>query len=305
MPNLFRTLTVALLTGWVLPFAAAAQPSDFETLRIAEGVYQFRFRIHYSFFVVTPAGVVAFDPISTEAAAHYAREIQRVAPGRPLAAIVYTHDHWDHATGANVLRGAFDRWVPIIAHENTYGPIAESERAGLIGPDLTFRDRMTLGFGGRPIELHYLGKNHGDSMLVAYVPDVKVINAVDLVSKDAVGFRDIDSYIFPDYFDSLQRLQGFDYDAVVFGHYWPAGCRDCTKDVVPATPGDRGTIARQIRYYDDLRRAVTDAIERRLTEDEAAAQVRLPAYEAWGGYHVWIEGNVRAIHRWLSASAPR
>ncbi|MBI4420306.1 MAG: MBL fold metallo-hydrolase, partial [Gemmatimonadetes bacterium] len=98
--------------------SAFAQAPPFETTRIAEGAYQFRWQGHNGFFVVTDAGVVAVDPISTEAAATYAAEIKRVAPGKPLLAVVYSHDHADHATGAAVLRRAMgNERAPIFAHE--------------------------------------------------------------------------------------------------------------------------------------------------------------------------------------------
>ena len=73
----------------------------------ARNIYRFRYQAHNALFVVTEDGVVAFDPISTTAAAHYADEIKRVAPGQSLAAIVYSHHHADHVTGARVLQQAF------------------------------------------------------------------------------------------------------------------------------------------------------------------------------------------------------
>jgi glyoxylase-like metal-dependent hydrolase (beta-lactamase superfamily II) len=89
-----RHLALAALVA-AGPLAAqqpAAQPR-FETTQIADGVHQFRWMGHNAFFVVTDAGVVAVDPISLEAAATYATEIKRVAPGKPLRAIVYSHHH--------------------------------------------------------------------------------------------------------------------------------------------------------------------------------------------------------------------
>ena len=83
-----------------------AGQADFETTRVAEGVYQFRWQAHNGFFVVTPTGVLAVDPISMEAAAQYAEEIKRVAPNAPLRAIVYSHEDADHATGAPALMSA-------------------------------------------------------------------------------------------------------------------------------------------------------------------------------------------------------
>ena len=102
---------------------------DFESTEVAEGIYRFRFNAHNGMFVTTDAGVVAFDPISTTAAAHFADEIRRLVPNAQLAAIVYSHRDADHATGAQVLREAFGAAVPIYAHENAMQPLRETDPA--------------------------------------------------------------------------------------------------------------------------------------------------------------------------------
>lgn len=266
--------------------ALVAQAPEFETTRIADGVYQFRFRGHNGFFVVTDGGVVAVDPIAGEAARPYAAEIKRVAPDGPLRAIVYSHDHADHASGAGVLREAMGSDAPIIAHAKAAAPIRERNSADQPAPDLTFNDKLMLHFGGRTVELHHLGANHSDNSLVVLVPDVKVAFAVDFVSHDRVGYRELGSHHFPAFFESLERLQALDFERIVFGH-GPAG--------------DKASIARQVQYYSDLRRAVERAVEQGWTEDQAAERIELPAYGSWGGYGDWFALNVRGMYRWVAA----
>ena len=272
----------------VAPMALPAQAPQFETTRMAEGVYQFRWQSHNGFFVVTPQGVVAFDPISAQAAAQYAAEIKRVAPNQPLLAVVYSHDHADHATGANGLRRAMgNERAPIIAHELAYAKVKAAGSADLPPPEVAFRDTLMLRYGGRAIELHYLGKNHSDNMLVAYLPAERIAFAVDFVSNDRVGYRDLPDYHFPDFFTSLERLQQLDYQTIVFGH---------------GPPGDRASVERQIRYYTDLRTAVERAGSQGWSEDRAAQEVKLPAYERWGSYAEWFPMNVRAVYRWAATN---
>ena len=111
--------------------------ASYETTRIAEGVYQFRWQAHNGFFVVTPAGVLAVDPISMEAAAQYAPEIKKVAPDAPLRAIVYSHEDADHATGAAALMSAMGASVPIIAQRNAVPNLAWAASPDLPVPTLT------------------------------------------------------------------------------------------------------------------------------------------------------------------------
>ncbi len=270
----------------LVPTALAAQQPQFETTRIADGVYQFRWQSHNSFFVVTNEGVVVVDPISEPAARALAGEIRRVAPDPPLVAIAYSHDHADHATGANALRQAMNAPAArIIAHANALPKIAAANAPALPPPDATFPDSLSIQSGGRTISFHYLGRSHSDNMIVTLVPDVRVAFAVDFVANDRVGYQELPDYHFPEFFDSLRRLLDLPFDTIVFGH---------------GPPGDRASIQRQIRYYDDLRNAVAEAVRNGWSEDRAANEIRLPAYAGWGQYGAWFPMNVRAIHRWLS-----
>lgn len=283
----YRGILCSALFATAMP--AAAQTPEYETTNVADGVYQFRWRSHNGFLVATPAGFVVVDPIATDAAARFAEEIRRLAPSQPLVAVVYSHDHADHATGAGVLRSALGApEAPIIAHVNAVPKVRAAADENLPVPDSTFTDRLALEPGGRRIELHYVGPSHSDNMIVAYVPDARVAFAVDFVSNDRVGYRDLPDYHFPEFFDSLDRLLAIPFETIVFGH---------------GPPGDRAAVERQVAYYRDLRAAVEDAVRRGLTEDQAAEQVRLPQYASWGGYDDWFPLNVRAIHRWLSGGA--
>ena len=275
----------SLSISLMLATALSAQAPSFETTRIADGVYQFRWQTHNSFFVTSPEGVVVVDPISTDAARQLSREIRRVAPNVPLRAIVYSHSDADHATGAGVLRAEFGEQVPIVAHANAVDDIEATGSDDLPVPDITFHQRGAVSFGGRTLELHYLGNSHSDNMIVALLPDERVAFAVDFVSNDRVGFRDLPGWHFPDFFAALERLRGLGFETIVFGH---------------GPPGDRASIDRQVQYYTDLRRAVTEAVEAGLSEDEAAARVTLPDYSGWGRYDDWLELNVRGVYRWMA-----
>lgn len=285
---LMRAMVSTLLLTVMTVCTVAAQQPLFETTRIGEGVYQFRYQGHNAFFVATADGVVAVDPISPEAAGPLAEAIQREAPGQPLRAIVYSHHHADHAGGAQVLRQAFSAAVPIIAHEAARARLVEAANPDVPPPTVTFSEQMTLHFGGRTLELHHLGRNHSDNSVVALLPDDRIAFAVDFVSHDRVGYRELPDYYFPDFFESLRRLRDLPFDTIVFGH-GPAG--------------DKSSIERQIAYYEALRAAVEEAVRAGQTEDEAAASVQLPDFSHWGRYDEWFAMNVRAVYRWVAGQA--
>jgi glyoxylase-like metal-dependent hydrolase (beta-lactamase superfamily II) len=265
----------------------AAAPPRYETTEVAEGVYQFRFVGHNALFVVTDAGVVAFDPISVEAAAVYAEEIAARAPGVALAAIVYSHRDADHATGANVLREAFGAEVPIYGHENSVAPLVAAADPNLPPPDRTFGDRLSLADGA--VELHYLGRSHSDDMAVALLPEHQIAFAVDFVAADRFGYQDLSSFYFPDMHDAIAGLLELPFQTIVFGH---------------GPQGDRATIERQLQYYRDLDALVRAAVDAGLSEDETAARVLLEDYRDWARYDDWREMNVRGMYRKISTGTP-
>ena len=286
---MIRTIrTLFPMAALVLLPLACAPPTDEphpQTSPVADGVYQFNAGTHNAFFVDTDGGVVAFDPISTEAAVGLANAIRAEAPDKALAAIVYSHSDADHATGAPVLQQEFGGGVPVIAQENAFPIITERGDPDLPPPDLTFADGLTLRFGGRAIELRYLGPSHSDNMLVAFVPDERVLFAVDFVSNDRVGYQDLPGWHFDDLYVALDRLMEIPFEIVVFGH---------------GAVGDRGTIERQLAYYADLRDAVQEALDQGLSEEEAMDRVRLDDYAHWGQYEAWFPLNVGAVYRWLA-----
>lgn len=281
-----RLPMLALLTlACAVPDDEADPDASSRVSQVADGVYQFNAGSHNAFFVDTDGGVVAFDPISSEVAVDLGAAIRGTTPDKPLAAIVYSHSDADHATGAPLLQEAFDGDAPIIAQENALPILLERGDPNLPPPDLTFADELTLRFGGRPIELHYLGPSHTDNLLVGLVPDAGVLFAVDFVSNDRVGYRDLPGWHFDDLYVALDRLMEIPFETVVFGH---------------GEVGDRSTIERQLGYYADLRDAVQAAVDGGLTEEEAMEQVRLDDYAHWGQYDEWFPMNVGAVYRWLA-----
>jgi len=290
---LIRLVSYTLLGAALISTAIAAtsqQPDDdVEWYSIADNVYQMRYEHHYTMFVVTRAGVVAFDPISNEAAEHYVHAIKTAAPGKPLAAIIYSHRHTDHATGANVLRREFGSKVPIIAHERTLAYLKELGDKDIPLPTRTIDDKgKTLRYGNTDIELHYLGYGHTDTMLVARLPRQRLVYVVDFASRDSVGWREMPGWPLDELVAMQRRLLDLDFDKVAFGHG-------------RAGPGDRETIKRQTVYYESLLTEARAAIKAGLSEDDTVVRAvhNLPQYRGWGNYEKWFKLNIRGAYRWV------
>lgn len=194
------------------------------------------FTRRYRFFdqqigaILTEVGPVVVDTRSTP---DQAREILADLghlTHLPVAAVIDTHHHFDHAFGNAVFRPA-----PIWGHlrcaerirATTAAEIAElaaeepSIAAGLAEvvldpPDRTFVDAATIGLGGRTVELRHLGRGHTDDDIVAIVPDAAVLFAGDLLENGAPPYFGDG---FPlDWPATLRALRALVTGAVVPGH---------------------------------------------------------------------------------------
>jgi glyoxylase-like metal-dependent hydrolase (beta-lactamase superfamily II) len=122
--GVFPVLFTALLLTSVVPVGAQAQaqapaapaaprgPAR-EITRVAPDLYRARNGNWYTIFLVTPAGIVLGDPINLE----FARWLRSQLDERfktPVRYVVYSHSHYDHASGGEV----FADTATFVAHEN-------------------------------------------------------------------------------------------------------------------------------------------------------------------------------------------
>ena len=152
--------------------------------------------------ILTEDGPLIVDTRSTHA---HGREILadlRELTTLPVAAVVNTHHHWDHAFGNSAFRPA-QIWGHVRCAQRLRER-GEQMRAKVIGdypelagdlravafdpPDRTFEDAALLEIGGRRIELRHLGRGHTDNDIVAIVPDAAVLFAGDLLENDATPY---------------------------------------------------------------------------------------------------------------------
>lgn len=249
-----------------------------EITNIAGEVYRFRNNFHYSVFAVTPAGVIATDPINADAAKWLKDEIQKRF-NQPIRYVIYSHDHWDHISGGEV----FADTAIIVAHENAKVQIAGERRATAM-PQVTFNEKMHIELGGTLVELTYVGKNHSNNSIVMRFPRERIVFAVDFIPVKQLAWREfLDGYM-PDWVESLRRVEAMDFDILAPGH----GALGTKADVVAFR-----------EYLTDLYTGVLDGVRAGKSVETLKAELTLEKYKSWGNYEQWrplnIEGMVRLI----------
>jgi len=193
------------------PPAAAPSPAPaaplFATTKVegTDNVYVFRYQNHQSMFVVTPAGVIATDPISygrPQAATTYLDEIGKVTKA-PIKYLVYSHHHYDHIAGGKPFK---DAGATIVAHRRAKERLAALKAPDVVVPDEIVDQKRTIKLGGTTVDLVYTGRNHSDSSLVMFLPKEKIIFAVDFNALGAVPSRLAVNDSYPvEWEDSLKR----------------------------------------------------------------------------------------------------
>ena len=115
MSNITRTW---VFTAYIAPLALAAtafaQDEPRRTItEIADGVYRATNNNHGTVFMVTDEGVVLGDPINPDFSAWLRGELDSRF-GVPVRYVVYSHHHWDHASGG----GVFADTAQFVGHAN-------------------------------------------------------------------------------------------------------------------------------------------------------------------------------------------
>lgn len=275
-------LFVVSLVSFAVPTVHAQTPQpQYATTKVTDNVYVFRMLGHQAMFVVTPEGVIATDPVgfvNKKAAETYLAEIRKITSA-PVKYVVYSHHHYDHIAGGKPFK---DAGATFIAHRNAHSHLAALRNPEIVLPDQVVDERNTIQLGGTQVDLVYAGRNHSDNSLVVHLPKEKIIFTVDWIPIQGILFRDLPDGFLPDWFEGLDRVLAMDWDRMIPGHPGPGG-RLGTKDDVRALK----------TYMTEVSDAAKQlAAEGKCLNDEAMRAVKLPKYEGWGGYNVYLFGNV-------------
>lgn len=267
--------------------AASPAPPLFATTKVegTENVYIFRYQNHQSMFVVTPAGVIATDPISygrPQAAEAYIAEIKRITSA-PIRYLIYSHQHFDHAMGGRPFKEA---GAVIVAHRRAKERLDTMKNPAVPSPDEVVDDKRVIELGGTVLELHHPGRNHSDSSLVMFLPKERIIFAVDWNQLGTVPSRLSVNDSYPnEWEESIKKTLALAWDRQIPGHPGPGGRQI----------GTRQDMEEQLAFTLELSAKVKEAAEAGKCFDPATKEVRFPGFAHLGNYEQNIEWN---IHRW-------
>jgi glyoxylase-like metal-dependent hydrolase (beta-lactamase superfamily II) len=291
---------MVLLSSSLVVFSAEAQDRDDARLKPAErnrtgtlrqlipGYYVFSSTSFNSGVIATSDGVVVLDALSSEAIARQEREAIASMIKQPVRFLVSSTFHNNYTWGNPAYQDVIK-----IGHENYHDDLLtqmqrdraspENQKARL--PQVIYRDRLTIHLGGKEIQILHLGRGHtrGDSIL--FVPQDRIAYVSELFFSDQ--FLYINDGYGLSWLKTLDAIEALPADILVPGH-----------GPIPQNPKEtREGLHRFRQILVDLRAAVQQEIARGATEDQAAAEIKLPQYEKMQGYTSQREVAVRRMYR--------
>ncbi len=291
MSRMTAGLTGMAATAVAVALAATAQAQapaqpPYATTKVegTDNVYIFRYGGHQSMFVVTPAGVIATDPIGERrpAAKAYIEEIQKITKA-PIKYVIYSHSHFDHIAGGQPFKAL---GATFVAHKNAKARIAALKPADVVMPDQVVDAKKTITLGGTTLELNYVGKNHSDSTLVMRLPKEKIIFTVDWIPIPGIQFRGMADTYIPDIEEGLKKVIAMDWDKLIPGHPGAGGRQTGTKD----------DARNELAYLQDLSAAVKKAVDEGKSYADAQKEIKLPKYESWPNYGPFLQMNIERYY---------
>ena len=277
MNSIIRTATVAALVVCGLEAGAAAQsatssqpsitPFSGTLLRIED---QGRVTVA----LATSEGILLADPLSLETARALKDQFAVRFPNQPVRYVVYTHHHFERASGASV----FNQTAEILAHER-FGQerqasaerlLAGEARGGrtqsalyeaILAPDESFRRTHVITLGGQRIALFHVDL-HTPDMTVLFFPAQRVLFVGDAVPLDSVpasvGPSGVERTVA-----SLRLLESLDFDQILAGD---------------GRVGSKADLSRLRAYFEDLLAGVKAGFKEGQSVDAVVDALRLPQH---------------------------
>jgi glyoxylase-like metal-dependent hydrolase (beta-lactamase superfamily II) len=191
--------TVAALDVPTAVREATVPPVRVESQNLSEGVWFLGGSSHNSVAVEFGDHVVVVEaPLNEERSLAVIDEVARLIPNKPIRFLVSTHHHWDHIGG---MRAFVHHGATVIMHEwnRPYYEEVVMTRRWIMNPDRlslyppeeiaegytfeTFREKYVLHDDTRTMEIHHVqGLQHSTAMLMAYLPQEKIVVEADLYS---------------------------------------------------------------------------------------------------------------------------
>jgi glyoxylase-like metal-dependent hydrolase (beta-lactamase superfamily II) len=176
------------------------------TTKLGDGVYLLGGGSHNSLAVEFKDFITVIEgPLDEKRSLAVIAEVKKTIPGKPIRYLINTHNHFDHLGGIRTYVAEGATVITDDKNRDFYSQVVLAPQPRTLEPDMlsqfpfaptgpgtlslqTFTDRYTISDGKKSIELYHVeGLNHSDNMLIAYIPQDKILVNADLYSPPPAG----------------------------------------------------------------------------------------------------------------------
>jgi glyoxylase-like metal-dependent hydrolase (beta-lactamase superfamily II) len=335
-----KSSIAAAIIAMLLTMCLAAQERSFyqqtdykgqEIGKLTGDIYYARMDDYVSVFLVTSEGIVLVEPIGTEFATWLKAEMAKRF-GVPVKYVIYSHSHWDHASGGAVYADT----ARFIGHENMLKNIAMPPAGTPLPANVRAQDKNGDGKispdeaqGNLKTMFRLYDANHDGLLSGAEIVrgPIEYVRAPDLTYSERmtinVGGKRVEIISRPTaHADDNTLVRFVDGTNVLFASDWVTVHRlpfgPISPDEIPTVKaveamdfeyfvcshgklGKKADAAANIRYREELRDAVAHAIAAGQTLEQTQASVLMDSYKDWEFYAVQRPLNVAGTYRALAA----
>lgn len=273
-----KGLLVAIVTIFT-PLTMNTAVAEENVWEVADGVYRYGNPNYgyFSMFVVTDEGVIAVEPMNTQHSKGMLKAIKNVT-SKPVRYLLHSHNHWDHSKGGQIFR---DQGAKIVAHKEAVEWMKDNPHPDLVLPDEIWTGkRKIIVLGGKVIELHYLGMNHGLGMTAFLLPKEKLAYVADIVTPNRMLFS-IADFNFKEWARTLTKLETLNFTQAVYSH-------SHSKEVI----GTKKDVTQTREFIEDLQSEIFAEFKKGTSFYEMPNTLTLPKYEHLDFYNEWLPINV-------------
>ncbi|MDW3648893.1 MAG: MBL fold metallo-hydrolase [Bacteroidia bacterium] len=265
---------------WV-PISLLAQTLPENVAKIGENIYSYGgYGEYFSMFIVTSEGVIAIESVDSKHASGMLEAIKEVTD-QPIKYLLHSHNHWDHASGAQVFK---DAGAKTLAHVEAYEWMKANTGRDMAIPDESWAgSRKDISLGDMTIELHYLGMNHGLGMTVFLIPDQKIAYIADLVTPKRVLMSVVPDFNIREWERSLAEIIEMDFEKAVYSH---------NESENALQGGDKQDARDNLQFIKDIRAGIYAEFQKGTYAYSIPSILKLPQYKGWAMYEEWLSMNI-------------
>jgi len=327
-------LLLTLMAGLEAQQRSLYQQTEYKGREIGKltgDVYYARQDDYVSAFMVTTEGIVLVEPVGTEMATWLKGELARRF-NVPVKYVIYSHSHWDHASGGSVWADT----ARFIGHENLLKniamppantPLPQNVRAQDTNGNGRIEESEAQGNLKSMFALYDANKDHALSGAEVTRGPIDMVRAPDLTYTDRLninlGGKRVEIISRPTgHADDNTLVRFVDGTNVLFASDWITVHRLPFGPISPdeiaqvkavesmdfeyfvcshGKLGKKADVTASIRYREELRDAVAKAIAAGQTLEQAVASVKMDAYKDWEFFEAQRPQNITGTYRALTA----